>query len=60
MQTAIVVMMIWVGGHNGGATTIPGFHSLQACQAAIEHVIQQAATVAPIRTRGVCIEVSAK
>ncbi len=59
MQTAIVVMMIWVGGYQGGPATIPGFHSMLACQSAIEHVIQQTTTIARRPPRAVCIEVSA-
>ena len=59
MQTMIVVMMIWAGGHNGGPATIPGFHSMHACRSAIEHVIRQTVTIAPIRPSATCIEVSA-
>lgn len=34
----IVAMIMWVGGAAGGPVTIPGFHSVDACQAAIPSV----------------------
>lgn len=36
----IVAMIMWVGGAAGGPATIPGFHSIEACQEAITSVEQ--------------------
>lgn len=36
----IVAMIMWVGGAAGGPATISGFHSVDACQAAIPMVEQ--------------------
>ncbi len=36
MNSVIVVMMIWVGAANGGPTTIQGFETIRACEAAAQ------------------------
>jgi hypothetical protein len=34
VSSVMVVMMIWIGGHSGGPTTIQGFETIRACEAA--------------------------
>lgn len=36
----IYVMLLWLGGWQGGPATIQGFQSLQACQNAIPAVME--------------------
>jgi hypothetical protein len=40
MSAALIVMLIWVGGNgsNSGATTIPGFVSIDLCEQATPRV----------------------
>jgi len=42
MTTTIIVMLIWVGHHDGGPATIQGFRSLAACERAIPVVMAPA------------------
>jgi len=34
MAASMVVMLIWIGPSQGGPATIPGFHTIEACEAA--------------------------
>lgn len=40
-MTTIIVMLIWMGGGNGGPATVTGFHSRASCEAAIPQVLRQ-------------------
>jgi len=41
MTKIMIVMLIWNGGGNGGPAVLPGFATMQACNAAITIVQTQ-------------------
>lgn len=41
MNSVMVVMMIWVGAAHGGPTTIQGFETIRACEAAAQIVLER-------------------
>ncbi len=43
-MTKIIVMLIWMGGGNGGPATVTGFQSLASCRAAIPEALSQIET----------------
>ena len=57
MTNVMIVMMLWMGDTNGGPTTIRGFETLHACEAAAQIVIDRQPTGINRRwIRHVCME----
>ena len=44
MTKMMIVMLIWAGGANGGPAVLPGFATMQACNASIAIVRREAPT----------------
>jgi len=48
MNSFMIVMLIWGGGGNGGPAVLPGFQTMQACEAAIT-IVQSPGPNTPLR-----------
>jgi hypothetical protein len=57
MTNVMIVMMLWMGATNGGPTTIQGFETMQACEAAAQIVIARQPSPMPSSwIKHVCME----